>query len=50
MKAGPIEERYIGVIAREILVAMNYLHSNSIIHRDLKGPDCSITNIQKYFC
>ena len=37
MKAGPIEERYIAVVIRETLTALHYLHSQGIIHRDIKG-------------
>jgi protein-serine/threonine kinase len=37
MKAGPIEEKYIAVVIRETLTALQYLHSQGIIHRDIKG-------------
>ena len=37
MKACQMEEKYIGVVAREATAALNYLHNQGIIHRDLKG-------------
>lgn len=38
MKSGPIAEKYIVLILREVLVALSFLHRQGIIHRDVKGP------------
>ncbi|KAI9141931.1 sterile 20-like kinase 3 [Paraphysoderma sedebokerense] len=44
MRAGKIEEKYIAVIAREVVSALNYLHKNGIIHRDIKAANILITD------
>lgn len=43
MKSGPIEEKYIVLILREVLVALSFLHRQAIIHRDVKGPSHSLS-------
>ncbi|KAI5780722.1 kinase-like domain-containing protein [Peziza echinospora] len=41
-KAGKLEEKYVQVIVREILVALCYIHKNGIIHRDVKAANILI--------
>lgn len=44
MKSGKIEEKYIVIIAREVLAALNYIHKSDIIHRDVKAANVLVTN------
>ncbi|KAF9562804.1 Pkinase-domain-containing protein [Agrocybe pediades] len=42
-KDGCIEEKYVAVIIREVLVALAYLHKVPVIHRDMKAANVLIT-------
>lgn len=42
-KDGTIEEKYVALIIREVLVALSYLHKSGIIHRDLKAANILVT-------
>lgn len=37
MKPGKIEEEYIAIIVRELLLGLDYLHTDKKLHRDVKG-------------
>lgn len=37
MKPGQIGEDYIAIIIRELLMGLDYLHSDKKLHRDIKG-------------
>lgn len=46
-KDGTIQERYIVVIVRELLLALAYLHKAGVIHRDIKAANVLITAVGK---
>lgn len=37
LDSGPISEEYIAIIIRELLMGLDYLHSDKKLHRDIKG-------------
>lgn len=44
LRPGKIDEKYIGVIMRELLIALKFIHRDNVIHRDLKAANVLITN------
>jgi serine/threonine protein kinase len=42
MKPGLIPEEYITIIIRELLMGLEYLHSDNKLHRDIKGLRCPV--------
>ena len=43
MKSGPLDEKQIAIISRDVLNALSYLHKNGIIHRDIKAANILMT-------
>ncbi|KAG0661376.1 hypothetical protein C6P45_001390 [Maudiozyma exigua] len=44
LRPGKIDEKYIGVIMRELLIALSFIHKDNIIHRDIKAANVLISN------
>jgi serine/threonine-protein kinase 24/25/MST4 len=45
MKPGLIQEEYISIIIRELLLGLDYLHGDKKLHRDIKGMQASAVAI-----
>ncbi len=43
LKPGRIDEKYISVIARELLIALQFIHKEGVIHIDLKAANVLVT-------
>lgn len=41
---GPLDDRTVAHYTRQIVRALDYLHSNAIIHRDIKGANIMVTS------
>jgi protein-serine/threonine kinase len=37
MRPGPLDEKYCAVVLRELLLALEYIHGENKLHRDIKG-------------
>ena len=50
MKTSPdgcLEEKYVAIIVREVLIGLHHLHKSSIIHRDIKAANILISAVGK---
>lgn len=44
LKPGPIGEDYVAIIIRELLLGLDYLHSDKKLHRDIKAANVLLTS------
>lgn len=43
LRPGPLDEKYISIVARELLIALQFIHKNGVIHRDIKAANILIS-------